>query len=43
MIKNATSPELVEVLTSHLAQTEEQVRRVEQVFELIGKQATAVK
>jgi len=43
MIKNATSEELVEALTSHLAETEEQVSRVEQMFELLGKKAVAVK
>ncbi len=43
MIKNATSKELIEALTSHLAETEEQVGRVEQVFELLGKKAVAVK
>jgi len=43
MIKNATSEDLIEALTNHLAETEEQVSRVEEVFELIGKQAVAVK
>jgi len=43
MVKNATSPELKEALESHLAQTHEQVGRVEMVFEIIGKKATAVK
>ena len=41
MIKNATSPELVDALESHLSQTKQQVGRVEQVFEVIGKKATA--
>jgi ferritin-like metal-binding protein YciE len=43
MIKNATSPELIDALTSHLAETENQVSRVEQVFESIGKKAVAKK
>src|SRR6185295_12342680 len=43
MIKNATSAELIEALDNHLAETEEQVKRVEQVFELTGKKAVAKK
>lgn len=43
MIKKATSPELVEALTSHLAETEEQVTRLESVFESIEIKATAKK
>ena len=43
MIKNATSEELIEALENHLAETEEQVKRVEQVFEILGKKATAKK
>jgi len=43
MIKKATSEELIEALENHLAETEEQVKRVEEVFELIGKKATAKK
>jgi len=43
MIKNATSEELIEALENHLAETEEQVKRVEQVFEALGKKATAKK
>ena len=43
MIKNATSEELIEALESHLAETEEQVNRVEQIFEGLGKKATAKK
>lgn len=43
MIENATSPELVEALTSHLAETEMQVKRAEQVFASYGKKAEAVK
>ena len=43
MIKNATSAELIEALENHLLETEEQVKRVEQVFELTGKKAVAKK
>lgn len=43
MIKNATSDELIEALENHLEETEEQIKRVEQVFEVIGKKATAKK
>ncbi len=43
MIKNATSAELIEALENHLMETEEQVKRVEQVFELTGKKAVAKK
>lgn len=43
MIKNATSGELIDALESHLAETEEQITKVEQVFEAIGKKAVAKK
>lgn len=43
MIKNATSEELIEALENHLEETKLQVSRVEQVFEVIGKKATAKK
>ncbi len=43
MIKKATSPELIDALTSHLAETEGQVARAEQVFAVIGKKPVAVK
>jgi ferritin-like metal-binding protein YciE len=43
MIKKATSQELVAALTNHLAETENQVTRLEQVFESIGKKASAKK
>lgn len=43
MIKNATSNELVEALTEHLKVTEEQVQRLEDVFETIGEKAVAKK
>lgn len=41
MIKNATSPDLVSALENHLSQTKQQVGRIEQVFEVIGKKASA--
>ena len=43
MIKNATSADLIEALENHLMETEEQVKRAEQVFELTGKKAVAKK
>ncbi|MGO4773217.1 ferritin-like domain-containing protein [Flavobacterium sp. W22_SRS_FK3] len=43
MAKNATSADLIEALNSHLTETEEHVARLEKVFELIGKKATAKK
>jgi len=43
MIKNATSQELIQALTNHLAETENHIARVEQVFEIIGKKASAKK
>ena len=43
MIKNATSEELIDALESHLEETEEQVSRLEQVFESIGKKPVAKK
>src|SRR5204863_580142 len=43
MIKNATSEELVEALENHLGETEEHVSRVEEVFGLLEKKATAKK
>src|SRR5436853_3704192 len=43
MIKNATNEELIEALENHLDETEEQVARCEQVFEVLGKKAVAKK
>jgi len=43
MISNATSDRLIETLQGHLKETEEQVKRVEKVFELVGHKATAKK
>ncbi len=43
MIKSATSQELVDALTNHLAETEVQVSRLEQVFESIEKKPVAKK
>jgi ferritin-like metal-binding protein YciE len=43
MIKNATAPELKDAITSHLSETENQVNRVEKVFEVLGKKATTKK
>lgn len=43
MAKNATSPALVTALEDHLAETEEQVSRVERIFEVINKTPRAKK
>jgi ferritin-like metal-binding protein YciE len=41
--KSASSPELQQAFQQHLQQTEQQVSRLEQVFELVGKKAQGVK
>lgn len=43
MIKKATSDELVEALENHLEETENQVKKVERVFESIDKKPVAKK
>lgn len=43
MIKNATSQDLIDALKSHLEETENQILRLEQVFESIDKKASAKK
>jgi ferritin-like metal-binding protein YciE len=43
MIKKATSDELIEAIENHLEETEAQVEKVEQVFEIIGKKPVAKK
>lgn len=43
MAKNATSEDLINTINDHLKVTEEQVSRLEQVFELIEEKATAKK
>lgn len=43
MVKNATSPVLIRALENHLEQTHQQVGRVEKVFDIIGKRASAKK
>lgn len=43
MIDKATAPELKQGLQSHLTETEEHVRRVEQVFEMHGAKAETTK
>jgi ferritin-like metal-binding protein YciE len=43
MAKNATSENLITTINEHLTVTEEQVSRLEQVFEIIGEKATAKK
>ena len=43
MIKKATSPELIDALTDHLEVTQEQVTRLDEVFNMIGEKAQAKK
>ena len=43
MAKKASSPELSQAITNHLRETEGHVRRLEQVFDLIGKTARGKK
>lgn len=43
MIKNATSPKLKKAITDHLAQTQEHVSRLEEIFASMGKKAVAKK
>jgi ferritin-like metal-binding protein YciE len=43
MIEAATSAELKQTITEHLAQTKNQVTRLEQVFELLGEKVLAKK
>jgi len=43
MIKKATSKQLVDALTNHLAETEDQVERLEKVFDSINQKPEAVK
>ena len=42
MIKKASSPQLRQGFETHLRETENQVRRLEQVFQMLGKPAKAV-
>lgn len=43
MSRNASSEELIDAINNHLVETEEHVTRLEKVFDLIGKKATAKK
>ncbi len=43
MVKNASSVELKDALDNHLTETEEQITRLEEVFKIVGKKATAKK
>lgn len=43
MAKNATTPKLVKALEDHLTVTEEQVKKVEKIFEILGEKAKAEK
>ena len=43
LIDNATSPELIEVLTAHLGETKVHIERLEMVFSLIDVKASAEK
>lgn len=43
MAQNASTPTLAESITDHLAETQEQIKRLEQVFKLMGEKAQAKK
>lgn len=43
MVKEATSPQLKKAFEMHLSETEKQIERLEQVFELLGKKASGEK
>jgi ferritin-like metal-binding protein YciE len=43
MAKKATSSELIEAIENHLEETEGQVEKLEQVFDILGKKAVAKK
>lgn len=43
MAKNASSADLIDAINLHLTETEEHITRLEKVFELVGKKATAKK
>lgn len=43
MAKNATSENLIQAINDHLAVTQEQVARLEEVFKSVGEKATAKK
>ena len=43
MIKNATSIKLIEALSEHLEETDEQVERLAQIFEYINKRPVPIK
>ena len=43
MAANATTPKLKEALTSHLEETNEQIKRLEEVFKMMGEKAVAKK
>lgn len=43
MMKNATSPQLKTAISNHLAETQQQVTRLEEIFTSMGKKAQAKK
>jgi len=43
MVKNASSVELKDAIDNHLTETEKQITRLEEVFTIIGKKASAKK
>ncbi|HTF81455.1 MAG TPA: ferritin-like domain-containing protein [Cytophagales bacterium] len=43
LIENATSEELIDVLSEHLTETEDQIERLDQVFKKLGVKAEAKK
>ena len=43
MAKNATNQGLIDGITNHITETEEQIARLEQVFQIVGEKAVAKK
>lgn len=43
MEKNVTSPKLQEAIATHKTETDEQITRLEKVFEVLGEKAKAIK
>lgn len=42
MLQNATSPQLQQMITQHMQQTQQQIKNLEQVFSILGQQPDRV-